>query len=338
MKPRPHAAARAQPPTWEALRDWLERMHSGALDLVDPLDPLDPLDPTTGVAREASANAVPEITVSMPARNTATTIGVALRSVLAQEGPPLEVVVVDDASHDGTAEVAEALGDPRVEVVRLERAGGIGAAHNLVTGRARGRFIVHVDSDDIVLPGGIEGAVAPLRARAELAQTFSDFFDLGADGTIDEGAYRNQLRRFDRRYASGIDVGRELLVHGMVANHLRAYRRSVLVDVGGFGETMDHGEDWAMAVVLASRYEIAPTGAWLYARRVRATSISGGAHMTPLRFWWDHLPILRRLLRDQDGRLCGFGTGEVVALNVMRGVYATGVVDQFKRWTRTGRR
>ncbi|MEM7415867.1 MAG: hypothetical protein AAF389_10255, partial [Gemmatimonadota bacterium] len=142
----------------------------------------------------------------------------------------------------------------------------------------------------------------------------------------------------DRRYQSGVDVRRELLVHGMVANHLRAYRKSALEEVGGFGETLVHGEDWAMAVVLASRYEIAPTGAWLYARRVRDSSISGGAEMTPLRFWWDHLPIVRRLLDEHGGTLCGFDSSRVGMLTALRGLYATGLVDLIKRGTRTARR
>lgn len=276
----------------------------------------------------------PEVTVSMPALDAATTIGAALRSVLLQSGPDLEVIVVDDGSSDGTGLVADGMADPRVRVVRNPRPGGIGAAHNLVTRLARGRYIVHVDADDIVLPGGIEGAVAPLRRRSELAQTYSDFFDLDADASIDPEAYRRQLRRFDRRHDPAVRVCRELLVHGMVANHLRAYRRDALVAVGGFDESVVHGEDWAMALALAHRYRIAPTGAWLYARRVRPDSTSGGPRMTPLRFWWDHLPILRRMLEQRAGSLCGYNAVEVAALTLRRAAYAVGVVDLVKRWKR----
>ncbi|MEM7415345.1 MAG: glycosyltransferase family 2 protein, partial [Gemmatimonadota bacterium] len=222
------SAGRLPPPTWEALDDWLGSVRERAL-----------ASPAGG---EAAASD-PEVTISMPARNTAPMIGVALRSVLDQSGPSVEVIVVDDGSDDETATVAEGTGDPRVQVIRLERSRGIGAGHNLVTRHARGRFIVHVDSDDVVLPGGIEGAVAPLRARPELVHTYSDFFDLAVDGSIDEASYHEQLGRFDRRYQSGVDVRRELLVHGMVANHLRAYRKSALEEVGGFGETLVHGED-----------------------------------------------------------------------------------------------
>jgi glycosyltransferase involved in cell wall biosynthesis len=270
----------------------------------------------------------------MPARDAAATIGAALRSVLLQSGPDLEVIVVDDGSSDGTGLVADGMVDPRVRVLRNPRPTGIGAAHNLATRMARGRYVVHVDADDIVLPGGIEGAVAPLRRRSELAQTYSDFFDLDAGAGIDPVAYRTQLRRFDRRHGPGVDVRRELLVHGMVANHLRAYRKDALVAVGGFDESVVHGEDWAMALALAHRYRIAPTGAWLYARRVRPDSTSGGPEMTPLRFWWDHLPLLRRLLEQGGGTLCGYNAGEVAALTLLRAAHAAGLVAFVKRWKR----
>ena len=70
-----------------------------------------------------SARAMPPVTIVVPARNEAETIEACLRSLLAQDyDGPVRVILVDDLSSDGTGPLAEAIGDPRLTVLR-------GAAH-----------------------------------------------------------------------------------------------------------------------------------------------------------------------------------------------------------------
>ena len=71
----------------------------------------------------------PRVTVVVPTYQRAATVERAVRSVLAQEGPPFEVIVVDDGSTDGTAERLATLDDPRLRVVHQANAGR-GAARN----------------------------------------------------------------------------------------------------------------------------------------------------------------------------------------------------------------
>jgi glycosyltransferase involved in cell wall biosynthesis len=94
----------------------------------------------------------PTFTVVMPAHNTASTVGQAIASVLAQTRTDLELVVVDDGSTDGTAEEARRFEfDSRVRVLQQDR-GGAGAARNLAIAHARGRCVSMLDSDDLWLP------------------------------------------------------------------------------------------------------------------------------------------------------------------------------------------
>ncbi|MDF0514656.1 glycosyltransferase family 2 protein [Agromyces sp. H3Y2-19a] len=93
----------------------------------------------------------PIVSVVVPAHNTAEYIDDALDSVLAQEFRDLEVIVVDDGSTDRTywRALRKAVGDPRIRVLR-QRAAGAGPARNRGIGRARGRYLAFLDSDDVL--------------------------------------------------------------------------------------------------------------------------------------------------------------------------------------------
>src|SRR3990170_4524560 len=95
----------------------------------------------------------PLVSVVVPAFNRAQTVPAAVRSVLRQQYDPLEVIVVDDGSADGTAEAARAGGDPRVRVIANARAKGAQGARNSGILAARGEWIAFNDSDDEWLPG-----------------------------------------------------------------------------------------------------------------------------------------------------------------------------------------
>ncbi len=98
--------------------------------------------------------AEPVVSVMMPARDAALYIAEAIESVLAQQGPPLELLVVDDGSTDDTAGIAESFGDP----VRLARQGALGepAARNRCLSMARGSVFAFLDADDVWPKGRLE--------------------------------------------------------------------------------------------------------------------------------------------------------------------------------------
>jgi glycosyltransferase involved in cell wall biosynthesis len=104
----------------------------------------------------------PLISVVMPARNSARTVGAAISSVLWQTYDPLELLVVDDGSTDGTVEIVEGFGDPRVRLIRQSWAGQA-AARNTGMARASGDLIAFFDSDDLMFDQYLEALYSAWR-------------------------------------------------------------------------------------------------------------------------------------------------------------------------------
>ncbi|HYE07498.1 MAG TPA: glycosyltransferase family 2 protein [Planctomycetota bacterium] len=94
----------------------------------------------------------PIVSVVVAARDVRPYLRDAVRSALDQ-AVPVEVLVIDDGSHDGTGEVALALGDPRVLVLRHPTARGPSASRNRAIAMARGEWIAPLDADDAFMPG-----------------------------------------------------------------------------------------------------------------------------------------------------------------------------------------
>ena len=109
--------------------------------------------------------AQPSYTVVIPARDAERTLSRVLDALSAQDPAPLEVIVADDASNDGTRAVAEQGGARVVETGGRRFAGG---ARNAGWDEARGDFVVFLDSDVVPSAGWGQGLVA---AAAEFPGT-----------------------------------------------------------------------------------------------------------------------------------------------------------------------
>lgn len=235
---------------------------------------------------------MPELTVSMPARNTSRFIGEAISSVLFESGVDIELIVVDDASDDNTAGVASSFGDPRVKIIRNPVRRGISGCHNIVIENSLAPFIAHVDSDDVILPGALEKMLDALRSSPGAGQSHCNFH------CIDD-----ESRRLDITLSSvkqpGINYKRELLVRGGVINHLRTYRKEIFRDIGGFDETIEYSEDTEMALRIIERYGIVLVPEFLYLRRVHAGSSSDSLALKELRYWLQRYRFARKLVKNR---------------------------------------
>ena len=114
------------------------------------------------------------ISVVVTCYNSARFVADALKSILEQTRPPIEILVIDDGSTDDTAQVVASFDDPRIRYVHQENA-GVSAARNRGIELARGDLIGFLDADDIWRPKMLEVEGALLDAAPDVALVFSDF-------------------------------------------------------------------------------------------------------------------------------------------------------------------
>jgi succinoglycan biosynthesis protein ExoO len=127
------------------------------------------------------------VTVVIPAFNSAATLSRAARSALRQEAHPLELIIVDDASSDGTLAEAERIAeaDDRVRVIALPRNRGKSHAINRAIAEARGTWIAILDADDCFLDYRLPILLATAgRNGVDLVADNQYFRDAGVDRIV----------------------------------------------------------------------------------------------------------------------------------------------------------
>lgn len=115
----------------------------------------------------------PLVSVMMTSFNSAETIGYAIQSILGQTHANLELLVIDDASTDNSAEIISgyAKRDPRVVPILSSTNAGTYVSKNLALSQARGEFVTCQDSDDWAHPRKLQASVARLSANPRLVAT-----------------------------------------------------------------------------------------------------------------------------------------------------------------------
>jgi len=159
---------------------------------------------------------LPKISVILPLYNAERTVLTALESILQQTWRNLEVVVVDDGSSDGSADVVRSVArrDKRVVIVRHAQNMGGYAARNTGLRHARGKFITTHDSDDWSHPQKLELQARALIAQPELAGVLTHW--VRADPQLRFGRWRMEDR----------------LIHRSMSSFM--FRRSVPERIGGW--------------------------------------------------------------------------------------------------------
>lgn len=115
----------------------------------------------------------PRVSVLVKSYNHRRYVGRCIQSVLDQSFQDFEIVVTDDASNDGTADVIRQFTDPRIRLEVSSRNEGISLAMNRTIARARGELFAILNSDDFALPGRLQRQVAFLDQNPSASALFT---------------------------------------------------------------------------------------------------------------------------------------------------------------------
>ena len=224
----------------------------------------------------------PLFSVVTPVWNGAATIPGTVASVRAQSLGDWELLLVDDASTDGSRDLAQALAaaDPRIRLIERETNGGAAAARNAAIRAARGRLIAFLDADDRWHPEKLARQAAFIAAGGH-GLVFSAYRRVAADGTP-LGVVRPPAR-----------VGRDQLLRGNVIGCLTA-----VYDTAVFGKAempdLRRRQDYGLWLRLLRQVAYAHSLPEVLADyRVAPASLSGGKLGAAAATW--------RLYREAEG-------------------------------------
>lgn len=126
----------------------------------------------------------PLVSISMPVRNNAPTLAVAIRSILNQTYPHWELLLIDDGSSDDTLRIAHGFTDPRITVLSNGAGLGLAARLNEAIDRATGDYFARMDGDDVAYPQRLERQLAYLRGHPDVDLAGAWVLVFGADGDV----------------------------------------------------------------------------------------------------------------------------------------------------------
>ncbi|MFJ4778851.1 bifunctional polysaccharide deacetylase/glycosyltransferase family 2 protein [Streptomyces sp. NPDC088762] len=264
------------------------------------------------------------VSVIVPAYNESAGIEAAVRSLLASDHP-VEVIVVDDGSTDGTADLVESLRLPGVRVIRQQNAGKPAALNTGITA-ASCNLLVMVDGDTVFEPDAVRMIVQPFANRRVGAVS-------GNAKVVNRGGLLGRWQHIE--YVVGFNLDRRLfdLAECMptVPGAVGAFRREALLRVGGVSDTT-LAEDTDLTMALCR-------GGWrvVYEERAKAWTeapASLGALWKQRYRWcygtlqamWKHRGALTQ--RGQAGKLGRRGLVYLLTFQVLLPLLAP-VVDVF---------
>ncbi|MGY1769904.1 glycosyltransferase [Blastococcus sp. SYSU D00813] len=185
----------------------------------------------------------PRISVIMAARNAAGSVREAIESVVEQTVDGWELIVVDDASDDGTLNEIRSVGDSRIRVVANARCMGAAASRNLAVAQSRGEYIAVMDADDRSRPTRLALESAFLDRRPDVSVVSGQIAGFGSWG----GPYELW------RYPTEIEQIQSDLYRGRmpIAHPAAMFRREDFLTVGGYDERCRRAEDLALIIRLS---------------------------------------------------------------------------------------
>ncbi len=239
---------------------------------------------------------MPKVSVVMPSYNHAPYVREAVESVLKQSYSDLELIITDDGSIDGTADIVRSFTDPRVRFHAFERNQGACIAMNDAINRSSGEYVAVLNSDDYFLPGKIERQVAFLDAHREIGAVFGlpEFVDEhGVTVTNRTHPFAGTFTAINRSRREWL---RHFFAHGNCLCHPTVMIRRECYDaIGLFDPLLMQLPDFDLWIRLCLKYDIHILQEKLTAFRILGSdrNVSAPAPAVSARSAWELVSVLK---------------------------------------------
>jgi glycosyltransferase involved in cell wall biosynthesis len=224
----------------------------------------------------------PLVTIVTPSYNQGHFIRATIESVLAQDYPHIEYIVMDAGSSDATAAIASEYSSRLTFISERDR--GQSDAINKGFQRGRGQILAWLNSDDVYLPRAVSAAVRAFAANPACGMVYGEGYTMNREGVI-QGRFP---------HSRPFDLWRLTYLSDYILQQSSFYRRSALDQVGYLDESLHFGMDWDLFVRIGMRYPVAYVTDYLGCIREYAETKSASGALV-------RAHELHRLLRRQTG-------------------------------------
>jgi len=208
---------------------------------------------------------MPLVSVIMPVYNGAKYIDEAIESILSQTFSDFEFIIIDDGSTDDTIQHIKRFNDHRMLLLKNEHNMGITQSLNRGLESAKGEYICRMDADDISLANRLEKQVSFLQKYSSIVLVGSS-----ADQIDDKGIIVGE----ELMPLSPAEINRIKFIHNPFIHGSVMFRKSLLVEFGGYDVRWKYNEDYDLWLRFTSRYLAMNMSDKLLRRRIHQSNIT----------------------------------------------------------------
>ncbi len=186
----------------------------------------------------------PLVTIVTPSYNQGKFIRATIESVLSQDYPAIEYIIMDGGSTDETAAIAGEYGARLSFISEGDR----GQSHAINKGfrMARGEIVSWLNSDDMILPGAVRHAVRALTRNPRLGAVYGEGYTIDCDGNV--------IGRFAA--TEPFNLWKLIYLSDYILQQTVYFRRRVFDDVGFVDEELNWGMDWELLMRIGKKYPL----------------------------------------------------------------------------------
>ncbi len=190
---------------------------------------------------------MPAVSVIMSVYNGEKYLRKAVDSILNQTFDDFELIIVNDASTDGTGDILKQYNDTRILIIDSIANIGRAKARNMAIKASKGNYIAVMDADDISMPNRIEKQIAFMDRNKNIALLGTDYFP------IDELGRRINAKL--KRPITSEEIKKSLFLFNPFIHSTMMIRRSVIEEFGGYDERFELSQDYELVLRILSKYE-----------------------------------------------------------------------------------